>query len=47
MLVYNNPKNWNLDLREEFFKKTLGLWDKSYYGYTREEEAENNRRWRE
>ncbi len=35
-LLYNNPKNWNLDLREEFFKRTLGLWDKSYYGYTRE-----------
>lgn len=41
MLVYNNPKNWNADLREAFFKKTLGLWDKSYYGYTRDEEAEN------
>ncbi len=47
MLVYNNPKNWNIDLREEFFKKTLNLWDKSYYGYTRSEEAENKKKWRE
>lgn len=47
MLVYNNPKNWNTELRDEFFKKTLGLWDKSYYGFTRDEEAENKRRWRE
>ena len=37
--VYNNPKNWNADLRAEFFKRTLGLWDKSYYGFTREEAA--------
>lgn len=47
MLVYSNPKNWNTELRAEFFKRTLGLWDKSYYGFTRDEEAENKRKWRE
>lgn len=47
MLAYNNPKHWNQELRAQFFKKTLGLWDKSYYGYNRQEEADNNKRWRE
>lgn len=47
MLLYNDPKHWNRSLRQEFFNKTLNLWDKSYYGYNREEEAENNRKWRE
>lgn len=47
MLVYDNPKHWNLDLREAFFKKILNLWDKSYYGYTRDEEAENKNKFRE
>ena len=47
MLLYNDPKHWNSSLREDFFSKTLNLWDKSYYGYNREETEENNRRWRE
>ena len=47
MLLYNDPKHWNSSLRADFFKNHLKLWEKSYYGYTREEEAENNRRWRE
>jgi hypothetical protein len=47
MLVYNNPKNWNADLREAFFKKTLGMWDKSYYGFNRDEQTEINRKERE
>lgn len=47
MLVYDNPKHWNLELREAFFKKILNLWDKSYYGFTRDEEAENKKKFRE
>jgi hypothetical protein len=37
MLLYNNPKNWNTTLKDDFLKKMLGMWDKSYYGYTRDE----------
>ncbi len=34
-LVYNDENHWNSTLRAEFLKNKLGLWDKSYYGYTR------------
>ena len=27
--------------------KKLNFWDKSYYGYNRKEQAENDRKWRE
>ena len=47
MLLYNDPKHWNSSLRDDFFRSTLNMWDKSYYGYNRQEEADNNRRWRE
>jgi phage terminase large subunit-like protein len=45
--MYNNPKFWNASLREDFLQKRLNLWDKSYYGYNREEAAENRKKWRE
>lgn len=46
-LLYNDPNHWNSELRHEFLKNRLGMWDKSYYGYNRKEEAENERRERE
>ena len=27
--------------------KKLNLWDKSYYGYNRKEQAENEQKWRQ
>ena len=46
-LLYNDPNHWNSDLRTQFIKNRLGMWDKSYYGFTRNEAAENERRERE
>lgn len=47
LLAYNDKNHWNLHLRDEFFQKTLNMWDKSYYGYNRVEQEDINRRWRE
>lgn len=38
-LLYNDPNHWNTSLRDEFLKNRMGMWDKSYYGYTRKEAA--------
>lgn len=46
-LLYNDPNHWNEALRAEFLRNRLGLWDKSYYGFTRKEAAEQERRERE
>ena len=34
-VLYNDPNHWNAELRDEFLRNRLGLWDKSYYGYNR------------
>lgn len=47
MLLYNDKDHWNFNLRDEFFSRTLGMWDKSYYGYNRAEKQEMDRRWRD
>lgn len=47
MLLYNDKRHWNSALRLEFLKNTTGMWDKSYYGYNRNEAAENEKRFRE
>lgn len=47
MLVYNNNNNWNRDLKDAFIRGRLSMWDKSYYGYNRDEKTENERRWRQ
>lgn len=47
LLLYNDKNHWNYNLREEFFQKTLNMWDKSYYGYNRAEKQEMNNKWRE
>lgn len=47
LLLYNDKKNWNPHLRKSFFTSHLNLWDKSYYGYNRQEAAERRTKWEE
>ena len=46
-VIYNDPRHWNGDVRDEFLRNRLGLWDKSYYGYTRKEAADIEKKIRE
>lgn len=47
ILLYNEDQYWNRKLKAEFISSKLNFWDKSYYGYNRKEDAEQNARWRE
>lgn len=40
-VLYNNSANWNKKLKDDFIQNRLKMWDKSYYGFTRKEAAEN------
>lgn len=37
MKLYGGDKYWNPDLKKEFFRKVLKLWDKDYLGKSPQE----------
>lgn len=47
ILLYNKDQYWNRKLKADFLNSKLNFWDKSYYGYNRQEQAEKDRKWRE
>lgn len=47
ILLYNNDAYWNRKLKGPFLQSFLNLWDKSYYGYNRQEQQAHDQKWRE
>jgi hypothetical protein len=40
LVLYNEDKYWNPELKREFFNRVMHLWTKDYIGYSRVETLE-------